>query len=228
MFGGQRTPVSRNLIRTGINEVMERTGLTDSAGQPLDFAPHDFRRIFITDAIRSGLPHHIAQILAGHSDINTTMGYNAIYPTDAIEAHRAFIARRRSLRPSEEYRTPTNEEWDAFLAHFEKRKVSLGTCGRAFGTSCIHEHACIRCSLLRPDPFQRDRLIEIRDNLIDRIAEAQREGWLGEVEGLEISQADAEDKLAQLDQALKPTVTHLGLPAFRQIAGHSNDLDLPS
>jgi hypothetical protein len=47
--------------------------------------------------------------------------------------------------------------------------------------------------------------------------------WLGEVEGLEISQAGAEDKLAQLDQALKPTVTHLGLPTIRQIAGRSND-----
>lgn len=220
-YGGQHTPVSRNLIRTGINEVLERTGLTDPAGYPLDFAPHDFRRIFITDAIRSGLPPHIAQVLAGHSDINTTMGYNAIYPADAIEAHRAFIARRRSLRPSEEYRTPTNEEWDAFLAHFEKRKVSLGTCARAFGTSCIHEHACIRCSLLRPEPSQRDRLIEIRDNLIDRIAEAQREGWLGEVEGLEISLAGAEGKLAQLDAALKPTVTHLGLPTFKDIATHT-------
>jgi hypothetical protein len=140
-YGGQRTPVSRQLIRNGLNEVLERIGLTDSAGQPLDFAPHDFRRIFITDAIRSGLPPHIAQVLAGHSDINTTMGYNAIDPADVIEAHRAFIARHRSLRPSEEYRTPTNEEWDAFLAHFEKRKVSLGTCARAFGTSCIHEHA---------------------------------------------------------------------------------------
>ncbi|MET9695205.1 site-specific integrase [Streptomyces sp. NPDC006514] len=186
------------LIRKGLNEVLERTGLTDSAGQPLDFAPHDFRRIFITDAIRSGLPPHIAQVLAGHSDINTTMGYNAIYPADAIEAHRAFIARRRSLRPSEEYRTPTNEEWDAFLAHFEKRKLSLGTCARAFGTSCIHEHACVRCSLLRPEPSQRDRLIEIRDNLIDRIAEGQCEGWLGEVEGLEISLAGAEDKQPSL------------------------------
>ncbi|MFF7237734.1 tyrosine-type recombinase/integrase [Streptomyces collinus] len=224
-YGGQRTTVSRNLIRRGINEVMERTGLTDSADQPLDFAPHDFRRIFITDAIRSGLPPHIAQVLAGHSDINTTMGYNAIYPADAIEAHRAFIARRRSLRPSEEYRTPTNEEWDAFLAHFEKRKLSLGTCARAFGTSCIHEHACVRCSLLRPEPSQRDRLIEIRDNLINRISEAQREGWLGEVEGLEISLAGAEDKLAQLDAALKPMVIHLGLPAFGQIAGRSSESD---
>jgi hypothetical protein len=149
------------------------------------------------------------------------MGYNAIYPADAIEAHRAFIARRRSLRPSEEYRTPTNEEWDAFLAHFEKRKLSLGTCARVFGTSCIHEHACIRCSLLRPEPSQRDRLTEIRDNLLDRITEAQREGWLGEVEGLEISLAGAEDKLTQLDAALKPSVIHLGLPTFGEIAART-------
>lgn len=88
------------------------------------------------------------------------MGYNAIYPADAIEAHRAFIARRRSLRLSEEYRTPTNDEWDACLSHFEKCKLSLGTCARAFGTSCIHEHACVRCPLLRPEPSRRDRLIE--------------------------------------------------------------------
>ncbi len=47
------------------------------------------------------------------------MSYNAIYPAEVIEAHRAFIARRRALRPSEEYRTPTSEEWDAFLGHFE-------------------------------------------------------------------------------------------------------------
>ncbi|MCX5166011.1 integrase [Streptomyces sp. NBC_00053] len=152
------------------------------------------------------------------------MGYNAIYPTDAIEAHRAFIARRRSLRPSEEYRTPTNEEWDAFLAHFEKRKLSLGTCARSFGTSCIHEHACVRCSFLRPEPSQRGRLIEIRDNLLDRIAEAQREGWLGEVEGLEISLAGAEEKPAQLDAALKPSVIHLSLPTFGQIAGRPSTL----
>ncbi|WP_405720935.1 hypothetical protein [Streptomyces sp. NBC_00046] len=82
----------------------------------------------------------------------------------------------------------------------------------------------MRCSLLRPEPSQRDRLIEIRDNLLDRIAEAQREGWLGEVEGLEISLAGAEEKLAQLDAALKPSVIHLGLPTFGQIAGRSSTL----
>ena len=114
--------------------------------------PHDFRRIFITDAIMHGMPPHIAQLIAGHRDINTTMGYKAVYPEEVINGHRAFIARRRALRPSEEYRTPTDAEWEEFLGHFERRKVALGDCGRAYGTSCIHEHSCIRCPLLRPRP----------------------------------------------------------------------------
>jgi hypothetical protein len=88
----------------------------------------------------NGLPPHIAQVICGHRDISTTMGYKAIYPAEAIEAHRAFITRRRQARPSEEYRTPTEQEWDQFLAHFEKRKLSIGICARAFGTPCIHEH----------------------------------------------------------------------------------------
>ena len=35
-----------------------------------------------------------------------------------------------------------------------------------------------------PDPAQRHRIAEIRDNINARIAEAEREGWLGEIEGL--------------------------------------------
>jgi hypothetical protein len=177
----------------------------------------------VTDAVMSGLPPHIAQVICGHKHIDTTIGYKAVYPAEAIEAHRAFIARRRATRPSEEYRTPTEEEWDAFLAHFEKRKVSVGTCARAFASPCVHEHACVRCSLLRPDPAQRGRLEEIRVNLHDRIAEAEREGWLGEIEGLRVSLAGTEDKLAQIDMALQPReqAVHLGMPAFPDIAGRS-------
>ena len=172
----------------------------------------------------NGLPPHIAQVICGHKTINTTMGYKAIYPAEAIEAHRAFIARRRATRPSQEYRTPTDEEWDAFLAHFEKRIVSIGTCARAYATPCIHEHACVRCSLLRPSPTQRARLEEIRDNLQARIAEAIREGWLGEVEGLQVSLAGANDKLRQIDSTLQrqTTVTQLGLPTFTRITGRTS------
>jgi hypothetical protein len=54
--------------------------------------------------------------------------------------------------------------------------------------------------MLWPDPAQRPRIAEIRDNLIARIGEAHREGWLGEIEGLKISLAGADDKLAQIDR----------------------------
>ena len=176
-----------------------RAGITGTDGKPLIFKPHDFRRIFTTDAILNGMPPHIAQLILGHHDINTTMGYKAVYPQEAISGHRAFIARRRQLRPSEEYRSPTDTEWDEFLGHFEHRKLALGDCGRAYATSCIHEHSCIRCPMLRIDPAQRHRLEEIRDNLQARINEAEREGWTGEAEGLKVSLDAANNKIAQAD-----------------------------
>ena len=174
--------------------------------------------MLITDAIMHGMPPHIAQLVAGHRDISTTMGYKAVYPEEVISGHRAFIARRRALRPSAEYRTPTNAEWEEFLGHFQRRKLSLGDCGRAYGTSCIHEHSCIRCPMLRVDPTQRQRLRDIRDSLTARIAEAEREGWTGEAEGLKVSLAAAGARLAEAD-ARRNTAADLGMPAYRDIAG---------
>jgi integrase len=212
--GGEDRALSVSAIRSMLDDAVTDSGLTEPAtGQPLRFTPHDFRRLFITDAVLNGLPPHIAQVIAGHRDINVTMGYKAVYPDEAIQSHLAFLARRRELRPTDEYRAPTDKEWQEFLGHFERRKVSLGTCGRAFASSCVHEHACVRCPLLWPDAAQQHRLLEIRDNLIARISEAQRESWLGEVEGLQVSLAGAEDKLAQLDRRGSPTnTTDLGIP----------------
>jgi len=184
-FGAESRPIPALAIRELINIAVARGAITDTDGRALRFAPHDFRRIFVTDAIMHGMPPHIAQLVVGHKNINTTMGYKAVYPEEVITGHRAFIARRRALRPGEEYRTPTDEEWEDFLGHFERRKVALGTCGRSYATPCVHEHSCLRCPLLRPDPAQRPRLVEIHDNLVARIGEARREGWSGEVEGAE-------------------------------------------
>ncbi|MFG2261077.1 tyrosine-type recombinase/integrase [Streptomyces mirabilis] len=227
--GGETRQISDRTIRLALHETLRESGITDASGNPLDFHPHDFRRIFITDAILNGLPPHIAQVIAGHNNINTTMGYAAIYPTDAIEAHQAFIARRRAIRPPEEYRAVTPEEWQDFLGHFERRKLALGDCGRAYGTDCIHEHACVRCPVLIVSPAERPRLVEIRDNLADRIAEAEREGWLGEIEGLSVSLAAAEEKLTQLDaqQERRDTPVFLGIPAFDQFAARTSDVQEP-
>ena len=73
-------------------------------------------------------------------------------------------------------------------------------------------------------PDQRHRIAEIRANLTDRIAEAEREGWLGEIEGLKISLAGAEDKLAQIAASLRRRAyaVQLGIPAFPDIAGRSS------
>ncbi len=220
-IGNENRAFTPTAIRKLLINALAATGLADAEGQPLRFSPHDFRRLFVTDAIMSGLPPHIAQLICGHKNIDTTMGYKAVYPHETIEAHRAYLARRRAIRPSEEYRTPTEEEWEAFLSHFEKRKVSVGTCARGFGTPCIHEHACVRCSLLRPDPAQQPRLEEIRDNLKSRIIEAKKEGWLGEVEGLQVSLTGANNKIAQIDAALqrRTTATELGIPGFAYITG---------
>jgi hypothetical protein len=160
-------------------------------------------------------------VIAGHRDINVTMGYKAVYPDEAIQS-QAFLTRRRAMRPTEEYRVPTDAEWQEFLGHFERRKVSTGICGRAFGTPCIHEHSCLRCSMHWPDPAQRPRIAEIRDNLLARIAEAEHEGWLGEVEGLQISLAAANDKLAQIDRRSPPaTSVNIGMPALPETASRT-------
>jgi hypothetical protein len=75
---------------------------------------------------------------------------------------------------------------------------------------------------LRPSPAQRPRIVEIRDNLLDRIAEAEREQWHGEVEGLRVSLAGAESKLAHLDQMARRAATiHLGIPTFNDMAGRT-------
>jgi integrase len=217
-IGAEDRAIPAATIRKILAAALGRTGLTDPTGAPLHYTPHDFRRMFLTDAIMNGLPPHIAQIIAGHRDINVTLGYKAVYPDEAIQAHLAFLARRRALRPTEEYRTPTDAEWEEFLGHFERRKVATGTCGRAFATPCIHEHSCLRCALHWPDPAQRPRIAEIRDNLTARIAEANREGWLGEAEGLKISLAGAEDKLAQIDRRTRtPATAGLGMPALSRI-----------
>ncbi|QCO98585.1 site-specific integrase [Arthrobacter sp. 24S4-2] len=215
--------VSETALRTYLDHALEELGIKDGAGSPMRYTFHDFRRIFITDAIMHGMPPHIAQLVAGHRDINTTMGYKAVYPEEVINGHREFIARRRALRPSQEYRTPTDEEWAEFIGHFEHRKVSIGDCGRSYDTPCIHEHSCLRCPLLRPDPTARTRLAQIRDNLIERIAEAESHRWLGEAEGLKVSLAGAQAKLAEMDQITeRRNTTQLGMPTFTQAAGRTN------
>jgi integrase len=74
-IGAENRAFPPHTIRNILSRALTRTGLTDPADStPLHCTPHDFRRIFLTDAIMNGLPPHIAQIIAGHRDINVTLG----------------------------------------------------------------------------------------------------------------------------------------------------------
>lgn len=216
---GHRSEVmSSTTVQNLLDSALARTGLRDAAGEPLKYTAHDFRRMFATEAVTGGLPVHIAARLLGHEDLNTTQAYLAVFQDDLIRSYRSFLAQRRALRPETEYREPTDDEWHEFQRHFALRKVELGTCGRPYGTPCKHEHACVRCPMLRIDPSQRRRLIEIIRSLSDRIGEAKDHGWLGEAEGLRVSLDAARSKLTALDRAVNRSETRvadLGIPQIR-------------
>jgi integrase len=189
---------------------VRRAGITDNTGKPLHYTPHDFRRMFATEAVTGGLPIHIAAKILGHAHLSTTQHYLAVFQDDMIRNYRAFLGRRRTVRPEAEYREPTDEEWREFHQHFHERKLELGTCGRPYGTPCQHEHACIRCPVLRVDPKQRGRLVEIIDSLNERIKEARMNGWLGEVQGLQTSLDAAAKKLVTLDRTISQSTRMAG------------------
>jgi integrase len=202
-LGARREVMSAGTVYRLINTVLSASGLRDAVGQPLVYRPHDFRRIFTTAAVTGGLPVHIAARLLGHKSIATTETYMAVFQEELIRSYRSFLDRRRATRPIEEYRLPTEQEWLDFQQHFHVRKLELGACGRPYGSPCQHEHSCIRCPMLRVSPTQRSRLVEIIRNLADRITEARMNGWLGEVQGLQVSLVAAREKLTNLDRNLE-------------------------
>ena len=76
--------------------------------------------------------------------------------------------------------------------------------------------------MLRVDPAQRSRLETIRDNLSDRVAEAEEAGWLGEADGLRTSLAAAEEKLAELDHRARQQATvFLATPSLPEMTART-------
>lgn len=196
----RREVIGPDRVRNLLSDMAARAGLADVDGTPLRFTPHDFRRVFSTEAVNSGLPIHIAAKLLGHLDLNTTQGYVAVYPEEVINHYRRFVDQRRTQRPGEEYREPTDTEWEEFRDHHSLRQVALGRCDRPYGTPCQHEHACIRCPMLRLSLDQAPRLVQIEQNTRDRLVEAHQMQWLGEVAALEESLRHIANKKQQVDR----------------------------
>lgn len=205
--------ISYHTVWRLIRRACEELGKTRTEFAGLTFSAHDFRRLFATELVNNGLPIHIGAALLGHLSVQTTRGYVAVFNDDIVRHYQAHLERRRALRPADEYKAPTDEEWTEFEEHFDKRKVELGTCGRPYGTGCQHEHACLRCPVLHLDPRMLGRLDEIEADLIERRARAEDEGWHGETEGLDLTLSFLRSKRASTQRFARKT--HLGLPAVR-------------
>ncbi|WP_433700800.1 tyrosine-type recombinase/integrase [Nocardiopsis sp. CA-288880] len=215
-IGTVRKVTSTGTVLGAIRRRCEALGETDPAFRNLSFTPHDFRRLFATDLVNNGLPIHIGAALLGHMNLQTTRGYVAVFNEDITRHYQEFLARRRDLRPSEEYRAATTEEMNEFEEHFDKRKVELGSCGRPYGTPCQHEHACIRCPMLHVNPKMLPRLQELEDDLLQRRQHAIAEGWLGEIEGIDLTLRFLNEKRDQADRLTRVTgEVELGIPWVR-------------
>jgi hypothetical protein len=59
-----RTISERSLCQN-LNQALAAIGIIDASGRPLRHTFHDFRRLFITDAIMHGMPPHIASSWPG-------------------------------------------------------------------------------------------------------------------------------------------------------------------
>ena len=213
-IGGVRRVASPATILNNLRKRCQIIGETNPAFRGLHFTAHDFRRLFATDLVNNGLPIHIGAALLGHLSIGTTQGYVAVFEGDVIRHVQDFLARRRAMRPEEEYRPVTEEEWQEFEEHFDKRKVELGSCGRPYGTSCQHEHACLRCAQLHVNPKMLPRLDELESDLEERRKRATAEGWLGEIEGVDLTLQCLRDKRADALRLTRITrQVDLGMPA---------------
>jgi gamma-glutamylcyclotransferase (GGCT)/AIG2-like uncharacterized protein YtfP len=102
------------------------------------------------------------------------------------------------------------------------RSASIRSAGRQpnarcrpYGTACTHEHACIRCPLLRIDPTMLARLDELEADLLACRDRAETEGWLGEIEDIELTLTYVAQKRMHSQRLARANVITLGMPGSR-------------
>jgi len=64
--GGAHQVFSPATVRNWLKRTLERADLRDVDGTPIRFVPHDFRRLFATEVVDTGLPIHIAAAVLDH------------------------------------------------------------------------------------------------------------------------------------------------------------------
>jgi hypothetical protein len=120
-------------------------------------------------------------------------------PKDVIRHYRTSIGQQRLTRPSE----------NTVARLLQSGKSSKGTSSSARSASAATAAATAPTATTNTLAFdalcsgptgQADRLREIITNLHARITEAEQNNWLGEVAGLKVSLAGAQEKLEEMER----------------------------
>lgn len=69
--------------------------------------------------------------------------------------------------------------------------------------------------MLRVDPKMIGRLGELETDLLTRKARAEDEGWVGEIEGIDLTLRYLDDKRQQANRLNRRPLINLGTPALR-------------
>jgi integrase len=72
LSGTRQQPFTSMFVKQLLDRVVKISPILAADGTALRFTPHDFRRIFATDAAAAGLPVHILAKILGHETIATT------------------------------------------------------------------------------------------------------------------------------------------------------------
>jgi hypothetical protein len=75
-------------------------------------------------------------------------------------------------------------------------------------------HACVRCPMLHLDPGMLPRMQQLQDDLVARRRRAVDEGWLGEVDGIDLTLRLLREKQAGAAKLTRRTV-EVGMPGLR-------------
>ncbi|MFC9431995.1 hypothetical protein [Streptomyces sp. NPDC056987] len=92
----------------------------------------------------------------------------------------------------------------------------LGEPGEHLGIDVEHRaaDACLRCPMININPKMLPRLDEIEDDLLTRRARAEAEGWLGEIEGIDLTLSFLRQKRDQTRQLATVAPVDLGIPGI--------------
>lgn len=188
--------------------------------------------------------HRPISLRAGHRlDEDAALGCFMIVPVRPVVELRVGVARRHDQRwiflgqtgpwaswsDVGGYDPPKSTAQPATPSGPSSRPISISprwNWATAAGPTERHVITSTACAARSYDPTPpRHRIKEIRDNLHARIEDARHEGWLGVVDGLQISLDGARQKFDQL--AAQRDTVNLGMPNYSNITTPTSPGALP-